>query len=77
MSYHSADAEASREIDEEIAANTAEAANTALIPRPIRVIVADSEGTVLDSWDVTQQGADLGPTRNARAAILTVSATIR
>jgi hypothetical protein len=52
-------------------------AAAALIPRPIRVIVADADGTVLDTWDVTQEGADLGPTRNARAAILTVSATIR
>jgi hypothetical protein len=77
MSYHSADAEASREIDEEITANTADAATAALIPRPLRVIVADDQNNVLDSWDVTQQGADLGPTRNARAAILTISAAIR
>jgi hypothetical protein len=53
------------------------AAAAALIPRPVRVIVADDQNNVLDSWDVTQEGADLGPTRNARAAILTVSAAIR
>jgi hypothetical protein len=55
---------------------TLEAA-AAQLPRPIRVIVADAQNNVLDTWDVTQEGADLGPTRNARAAILTVSATIR
>jgi hypothetical protein len=58
------------------ASDTLQAA-AALIPRPVRVIVADDQNNVLDSWDVTQEGADLGPTRNARAAILTVSAAIR
>jgi hypothetical protein len=62
--------------DSDEASHTLEAA-AALIPRPIRVIVADDQNNVLDSWDVTQQGADLGPTRNARAAILTISAAIR